>query len=46
VVARHNVGETWPIERQWAERHPDQFTPLYGQEPPDPLFRIYRVGRR
>ncbi|WP_152051717.1 glycosyltransferase family 39 protein [Tautonia marina] len=46
VVARHNVSEPWPIERQWAEQHPDQFTPLYGQEPPDPLFRIFRVGRR
>jgi hypothetical protein len=42
VVARHNVDEPWPVELRWAEELPDRFAPLYGRDPPDPLFRIFR----
>jgi hypothetical protein len=54
VVARvntdggsHNVADTegFPIERQWADAHPDRFEPLYGQKERDPWFRLYRVRR-
>ncbi len=43
----HNVADTqgFPIERQWAETHPDRFEPLYGVREQDPQFRIYRVLR-
>lgn len=46
VVARHNPGEAWPIERQWAEQRPDLFEPAYGSDPPDPLFRVFRLRGR
>jgi hypothetical protein len=41
----HNVadGEQFPIERQWADSHPERFAPLYGQMEHDPWFRLYRV---
>jgi len=54
VVARvntdggiHNVAdpEGFPIERQWADAHPERFEPLYGQKERDPWFRLYRVLR-
>jgi hypothetical protein len=43
----HNVAdrERFPIERQWADAHPDRFEPLYGQREGDPWFRLYRVRR-
>ncbi|WP_435015886.1 glycosyltransferase family 39 protein [Tundrisphaera sp. TA3] len=53
VVARANVSEGshnvadaegFPVERGWAESHPESFQPLYGVNPPDPLFRFYRVA--
>jgi hypothetical protein len=33
----------FPIERGWAEAHPETFEPLYGVHERDPKFRIYRV---
>jgi hypothetical protein len=33
----------FPIERRWAETHPEVFEPLYGESPRDPEFRLYRV---
>jgi hypothetical protein len=43
----HNVAdaEYFPIERQWADSHPDWFEPLYGQRENDPWFRLYRLRR-
>ena len=43
----HNVAdaEGFPIERVWADRHPERFALLHGQNPPDPWFRLYRVNR-
>ena len=43
----HNVAdsENFPIERQWADSHPERFEPLYGQRENDPWFRLYRVKR-
>ena len=35
--------ERFPIERRWAESHPESFEPLYGVAEGDPKFRIYRV---
>ncbi|QDV34197.1 glycosyltransferase family 39 protein [Tautonia plasticadhaerens] len=43
VVARHNPGEPWPVERRWADAHPGLFRPSYGSNPEDPLFRVYRL---
>ncbi|MBX6312407.1 MAG: 4-amino-4-deoxy-L-arabinose transferase [Isosphaeraceae bacterium] len=52
VVARANPVEGpfniadpqhFPIERQWAEAHPEDFEPLYGVAEADPQFRIYRI---
>jgi len=42
---RHNVAdrELFPIERVWAESHPETFAPIYGVSPPDPWLRLYRV---
>ena len=36
----HNIAdrEGFPVERRWADAHPEVFTPLYL----DPLFRLYR----
>ncbi len=44
----HNVAdaEGFPIERRWADEHPDRFHPLYGQAEGDPWFRLYRVVSR
>jgi hypothetical protein len=40
----HNVAdpEGFPIERRWADEHPDHFRPLYGAREGDPWFRLYR----
>jgi hypothetical protein len=52
VVARANPHdgpfnladpEGFPVERRWAEDHPDLFPPIYGVDPPDPRIRIYGV---
>lgn len=34
-------AERFPIERAWADDHPDRFKLVYGRD--DPIFRIYRV---
>jgi hypothetical protein len=41
----HNVAdaEGFPIERGWADAHPDVFQSLYGERERDPWFRLYRV---
>jgi len=41
----HNVAdsENFPIERRWADSHPERFKPLYGQNENDPWFRLYQV---
>jgi hypothetical protein len=36
-------AERFPIERRWAEAHPESFEPLYGVAERDSKFRIYRV---
>lgn len=36
----------FPVERQWADGHPDDFVPLYGAADGDTLFRLYRVRPR
>jgi Dolichyl-phosphate-mannose-protein mannosyltransferase len=43
----HNVAdrEGFPIERVWADLHPERFEPLYGLRERDPWFRLYRVHR-
>jgi hypothetical protein len=43
----HNVADSegFPIERGWADSHPERFEPLYGQFERDPWFRLYRVRR-
>jgi hypothetical protein len=40
----HNVAdaEGFPIERRWADTHPELFEPLYGPRQKDWLFRLYR----
>jgi hypothetical protein len=35
--------EGFPIERRWAESHPESFQPVYGVIEKDSKFRIYRV---
>ncbi|MFO0910921.1 MAG: hypothetical protein U0794_21705 [Isosphaeraceae bacterium] len=43
---RHNVipeAGGYPIERLWADSHPEAFELLYGDSQADPRFRIYRV---
>jgi hypothetical protein len=44
----HNVEDAgnFPIERRWADSHPEWFEPLYGQRENDPCFRLYRFRRR
>ena len=44
---RHNVADAdnFPIERQWADSHPEWFEPLYGQRENDRWFRLYRFRR-
>lgn len=41
----HNVADaqSFPIERQWAESHPESFVPLYGVVEGEREFRIYRL---
>ena len=41
----HNVAdkEGFPIERVWADAHPEVFELLYGPRQNDPLFRLYRL---
>ncbi len=43
----HNVADRdgFPIERGWAESHPERFELLYGGRENDPWFRLYRVRR-
>ena len=43
----HNVAdaEGFPIERRWADAHPERFARLYGEAERDPWFRLYRVIR-
>ncbi|WP_165227417.1 phospholipid carrier-dependent glycosyltransferase [Aquisphaera insulae] len=52
VVTRVNAGEGphniadaehFPMERVWADRHPERFEPLYGPSERDGFFRIYRL---
>jgi hypothetical protein len=54
VVTRANPGEgahnvadvdNFPIERGWADSHPERFEILYGRQENDPWFRLYRVRR-
>ena len=33
----------FPIERSWADAHPEVFQLLHGEDPRDPEFRLYRV---
>lgn len=42
---RHNIADAqqFPIERTWADSHPESFVPLYGVVEGDPRMRIYRV---
>ena len=42
----HNIAdsENFPIERRWAESHPERFEPLYGAAENDPWFRLYRFA--
>jgi hypothetical protein len=41
----HNLAdpEEFPIERQWADAHPETFELVYGARERDPRFRLYRV---
>ncbi|MDG3005741.1 glycosyltransferase family 39 protein [Paludisphaera mucosa] len=41
----HNVADAdgFPVERGWADAHPETFEPLYGVREGDPWFRLYRV---
>ena len=41
----HNVADSegFPIERLWADSHPELFEPLYGPKQKDPCFRLYRL---
>ncbi len=41
----HNVAdaEKFPIERRWADSHPDDFEILYGAAERDRFFRLYRL---
>jgi hypothetical protein len=43
----HNVADSarFPIERRWADSHPERFVVLYGRAENDPQFRLYRVRR-
>jgi hypothetical protein len=36
-------AEGFPIERVWADAHPEAFERVYGFAPYDPLFKIHRV---
>jgi len=41
----HNIADAdgFPIERVWADSHPETFEPVYGLTEHDPRLRIYRV---
>ena len=41
----HNLADAFgfPIERQWAEGHPETFSPLYGVADGDAQFLLYRL---
>jgi hypothetical protein len=41
----HNVADSnnFPIERHWADSHPEWFEPLYGQQENDRWIRLYRL---
>jgi hypothetical protein len=43
----HNIADSegFPLERRWADSHPERFEPLYGQIEHDPWFRLYRFRR-
>jgi hypothetical protein len=43
----HNIADPdfFPIERRWADAHPDRFEVVYGAATNDPWFRLYRVRR-
>jgi hypothetical protein len=43
----HNAADrdNFPVERRWAEDHPDRFEPLYGPRENDPWFRLFRLRR-
>jgi hypothetical protein len=45
VEGAHNVADaqSFPIERRWAEEHPESFRTVYGVAEGDREFRIYRV---
>ena len=52
VVTRVNIpegaanaadAERFPIERGWADAHPESFRPIYGQAEHDPWFKLYQV---
>ena len=52
VVTRVNIeegvenvadAERFPIERVWAEAHPESFRPIYGVVEHDPQFQIFQV---
>jgi hypothetical protein len=44
----HNVADRdkFPIERQWADSHPERFELIYGQRENDPWFRLYRIRQK
>jgi len=55
VVARANFddgpfnladAEGFPIERVWADAHPERFVPLYGVVERDPDMKIYAIRDR
>ncbi len=41
----HNIADPYgfPIERGWADGHPESFEVLYGEREGDPQFRLYRL---
>ncbi len=42
---RFNIADRggYPVERQWADAHPEAFTLVYGPADGEPIARIYRV---
>ncbi len=45
IDGRFNIADPYgyPIERVWADAHPEAFTLVYGPEDGEPVARIYRV---
>ena len=41
----HNIAdhERFPVEKVWADAHPETFEPVYGAAANDPEVRIYRI---